>query len=262
MQLNKVQETFKDTILDHPDALESPDQDFAALFENGDIPLSKRLSVYRNNIVGSLTDVMLATFPAIEKLVGKEFAEGMARSFVLESPPSQGCLHKYGHDFAEFIENFEPAKSLPYLADIARLELAMNDAYYAKDDTALSQEELASIPGEELSDTHLKLRDCVKLIASPYPLHDIRDFAMSDGEGQSIDIGGGKAFLMTYRPKLDTEIIILDEAEFAMLSHLQSGKALGEAVENTINLHEDFDFGPFLQKHLFLGTFLTLSSNI
>ena len=262
MLLSDVQQRFKETILDHPDVVANPPQDLHDIFDEGDIALGERLKVYRNNIVGSLTDVMIASFPTIEKLVGKDFMEGIARSFVLAHPPSQGCLNIYGHGFAAFIETFEPAKGLPYLPDIARLEMALNDAYYGRDDHALTGEELATIAPEDLGNVQIFPRACVKLLTSPYPVSEIRDFALSDQQDAPVDIDKGPAFLMVYRPHLDTEIIILDEAEYHMLDNMEQLMSLGAAVKDTLEKYEDFDFQAFLQKHIFLETFSAFESNI
>ena len=261
MQLNKVQSRFKDVMLDHPDVVANPPSDLEDVFETGDIPLSKRLKIYRNNIVGSVSDMMVATFPTLEKLVGKDFLEGMARSFILANPPRQGGLNLYGEGFAEFIEGFAPAKDLPYLPDIARLELALNAAYYAKDDAALSADELSNVAPEDLGDLVLKLRDSVHILKSNYPLTAIRDFAFSDQSGDPPDIDGGGETTMVFRPVLACEIVILDEAEHHILGLFQDGMALGEAVEMTMSLYPAFDFQAFLQKFLSLETFLSLDAN-
>jgi len=261
MLLNDVQRRFKETILDHPDVVANPPSDLQDIFETGDIPLAERLKVYRNNIIGSLSDVMLASFPAIEALVGAEFMEKMARSFILAHPPSQGCLNSFGSGFAEFIEALEPAKSLPYLPDIARLEIALNEAYYAQDDTALTGDTLAAVAPEDLGALTLLPRKNVVLLNSSYPVSEVRDFALTPNQETPVDINKGAAFLMIYRPKLDTEIIILEEAEFAILVHLAKGMPLGGAVEAVMSLYSDFDFQNFLQKHIFLETFAALGSN-
>jgi len=259
MQLNEVQSRFKDLMLDHPDALDNPPGDLADVFETGDIALSERLKVYRNNIVGSLTDVMLASFPAIEALVGNAFLERMARSFILAHPPRHGCLSFYGEGFAEFIEAFEPAKSLAYLPDIARLEIAMNASYYGRDDNALPADTLSKIAPEALADVVLNLRHSIQLLESRYPIHDIRDLAM--GIEKDVDIEGGGVCLMIRRPLLDTEIIILEQDEFAMLHALDDGNPLGSAVENVLAAFPDFNFQAFLEKHLFLETFRGFNPN-
>ena len=292
MQLSDIQNKFKTLMLDHPDALNTPDEDFAAAFVNDDIPLPERLKVYRNNIVGSLTDVMADTFPTIEKLVGKEFFEGMARSFILERPPNHGCLNMYGTGFDEFIASFGPAQSLPYLPDVAKLESAINDSYYAKDEQPLTAEALATIPPDKLADTPLSPCGYVKLIRSNYPLTAIREFcALPEEEQGTLDLGQGGVRLMVYRSGHDVKTLELDEDKFYMMQTLGDGTvlggavlekevkttpleevapgegeegkttSLGEAVEKTLEKYPDFDFQAFLQKHLELETFAALPTN-
>ena len=261
MRLNKVQESFKDLMLDHPKALDSPPAEFASLFSEGEIPLPARLKVYRNNIVGSLTDLMLATFPTIEKLVGKEFFEGMARSFILKHPPAQGCLSLYGAGFAEFIEGFGPAKNLHYLPDIARFEIAMNDAYYAPDDMPLLPETLAVVPPEDLGALRLNLRSSVRLIASPFPLTAIRAFCENDDPKATLDIDSGGETLMVYRPHLQSLIVTVAPDDFAMLAALSENLTLGEALERTLSGHPAFDLQKFLTTHLGYETFSSLEAN-
>ncbi len=258
MQLSEVQKRFKDTMLDHPKALDDPAADFAALFNEGDIPLPARLKVYRNNIIGSLTDVMIASHPLLEKLVGHEFLEMMARSFILENPPTHGCLNMYGGGFDTFIENFELAKALPYLPDMARLEIAMNEAYYAKEDDPLKAEELASTTPEKLQ---LKLRQNIRLVSSKYPVHDIRDFCIEDDPEKTMNVDTGGVKLMVYRPQLETKIVRLENDEYHMLSALKEKMTMDDAVESTLNTHESFDFQGFLQRQIELETFLTLATN-
>ncbi|MEZ5918848.1 MAG: DNA-binding domain-containing protein [Alphaproteobacteria bacterium] len=261
MRLNDVQARFKEIMLDHPDALQTPGDDFAALFTAGDIPLPARLSVYRNNIVGSLTDVMVAGFPLIDNLVGRAFMEKMARSFILKNPPQSGCLNLYGEGFEHFIERFEPAKSLPYRADVARLEIALNAAYYAPDDTPLPPDALARIAADSLAETILLLRKAVRLVTSPYPLEKIRDFCLSSDKGQAetLDISTGGCHLLIDRPALDVRVSTLQESEYIFLSGLLAGQTLGAALEHTLILDETFDVHNALQRFFTLEAFSAIN---
>lgn len=256
MPLNDFQTSFRDLMLDHPDAVNTPPEAVSSALEAD--RLSARLKIYRNNIVGSLTDVICASFPIIDALVGREFLELMARSYALENPPRHGCLNQYGEGFDRFIEEFELAQSLPYLPDIARLELAMNAAYYAVDDTALAPEALNTKNPEDLK---IPPRTSVHLIASPYPLLDIKEFCEKGGEGEALDLNKDGAQIMVYRPHLDTEIVILDPSEYLMLQNLQRAQRLGDALEETLNSYEGFDVSTFLQKHLTLETFAQSDTN-
>ena len=87
-------------------------------------PAPRRFAVYRNNVLGALGTAMAGAFPAVRRMVGEDFFRVMARTYVLEIPPTSPVLLDYGKTFPEFIAGFEPAASLPYLPDVARLERA------------------------------------------------------------------------------------------------------------------------------------------
>lgn len=97
---------------------------------NGSDP-ARRFAVHRNNIIVSLVDALADTFPVVQAMVGTEFFRAMAREFVFVRPPSSPVLAHYGEGFAEFVEGFEPAACLPYLPDLARLELLRVEVYHA-----------------------------------------------------------------------------------------------------------------------------------
>jgi len=101
---------------------------------NGSDP-GTRFAVYRNNLIVSLVDALADTYPVVQEMVGVEFFRAMAREFVRVQPPASPVLAHYGAGFAEFIEDFPPAADLPYLPDLARLELMRVEVYHAADDT-------------------------------------------------------------------------------------------------------------------------------
>lgn len=109
---------------------------------NGSDP-GPRFAVYRNNLVVSLVDALADTYPVVQEMVGVEFFRAMAREFVHVRPPASPVLAHYGAGFAEFIEDFPPAAGLPYLPDLARLELMRVEVYHAADDAPLRSEDIA-----------------------------------------------------------------------------------------------------------------------
>src|SRR5438876_7559091 len=94
---------------------------------------ARRFAVYRNNVVAGLVKALRTNFPVVEKIVGDEFFAAMARVFVTQQPPRAPLLAIYGEAFPAFVAAFEPARELPYLADVARLEAARTRAYHAAD---------------------------------------------------------------------------------------------------------------------------------
>jgi hypothetical protein len=240
MRLNEIQTRFKDMMFDHPGALDNPG-DFADAFESGDVALPERLKIYRNNVMGSLSSAVISNFPLIEKLVGREFLTAMTRAYILAHPPQSGCLTFYADDFDDFISTFAPAAHMPYLADVAKLEILMNRAYHAKDDQALSVDDLAAT--QDLENFSLKFRNGTHIIKSRWPLEKIRTLEESKA---TIDIQSGGVFLLVHRPALDVEVAEISQGEYELLENLKI-KTLGEAV---LAVKSEFDLNQSLPRFM------------
>src|SRR5258708_16076849 len=111
---------------------------------NAAVP-TRRFAVYRNNVVVGLGKALKSRFPVVEKIVGEEFFAAMALVFVKEQPPRSPQLATYGDVFPAFIAAFEPARELPYLADVARLEAAPPPPYHAADATPVGAGHFAAL---------------------------------------------------------------------------------------------------------------------
>lgn len=259
MQLDEFQNQFKGMMLQPRQNIVLENSQIMTLFDDCKIAVSDRLGVYHDNVIGSLSNALCATFPMIENLTGREFLKAMAREFIFQNPPKGACLHHYGVEFDNFIRTYTPAASLSYLPDVANFEFALNHAYYADDDTPMPADALVKIPPERLSDTNLRLRRSASLIYSQYPLIDLRDFCLHQGQAPDLSILQDH-YILVYRPKLQTDIVILDQDEYAFLSELTQ-RPLGKALDAVIGQYPEFDFTAFLQKHVELETFRDPSPN-
>ena len=128
-----------------------------------------RLDIYRNTFLVTLTRALQLCFPAARKLVGDQFFEGAAQIFISQHPPRAAWLDQYGAAFADFIKRFEPAQSVPYLADVARLEWAISTALHAADTEPLDPAQLAAIEAEEQGRLRLMPRPSVSLLHLAHP---------------------------------------------------------------------------------------------
>lgn len=92
------------------DPLAPPPRDFA----------ERRFAAYRNNVLVGVTDALAERFPVVLRLVGDEFFRATAGVHARTAPPRTPMLAEYGAGFPAFIEDFEPARELPYLAALVR----------------------------------------------------------------------------------------------------------------------------------------------
>ena len=97
------------------------------------------------------------------------------RSVELSHPPQSPVLAEFGAGFAAFVEAFEPARIVPYLADVARLEMAWLEAFHAADAPALSAAaiEQALGSGADIARVVLQPHPSLRLVASRHPVFSI-----------------------------------------------------------------------------------------
>ncbi len=193
----------------------------------------KRFDVYRNNVVVSLSEALAVGFPVIEKLVGAEFFAAMAGVFVRAHPPRSPVLTMYGDTFPVFLETFPPVAHLPYLADTARLEYALREAYHAADAAPVSPERLQD---PRLLEARLTLAPATRLVVAPYPIHAI--WRANTEAGAPPASGGPQAVLVT-RPDWDPKPVVVPPAAARFVAQLLGGanfQAALEAAGETLDL--------------------------
>lgn len=223
--------------------------------------LEDRLNVYRNNVFYSLTGSLSDLYPVVNKLVGEDFFRATATEFVRVSPPKNGRILEYGADFPDFLSAFEPAKPLPYLADVARLEWAWHQAYHGQDSIPLSPEKLQSFPPERMAEISFNLHPTSQFLQSDFPVDQIWSANQEKAEDQEIDLGQGGAFLQVIRPELDVEVRQLSEGAFTFLVACRNGSTLGEAYEAAVSREPQLDLTKMLSDFLLGGTFIEATIN-
>ncbi|KEA64623.1 Glutamate synthase [NADPH] large chain [Marinobacterium lacunae] len=213
---------------------------------NGSDPTT-RFDVYRNNVIVSLIEALESTFSVVQRLVGEQFFRAMAREYLREHMPNHPVLARFGDSFPGFIAEFEPASSLPYLADTARLEWARVQAYHAMDAGPLSAETLqvALSEPERLPQLRISLHPSAHLLRSQYAAVSLWAAHQDLIPLSQVDPWQPEQALIL-RPQLEVEVIPLDRATAAFTACLIDGLTLGAAVDETLNTHSDFDLNAAL----------------
>ncbi|WP_417667720.1 DNA-binding domain-containing protein [Roseibium sp.] len=239
--------TFGDALLDPrmpmPDGIVGPDGK----------PAPKRFSVYRNNVTASLVEALEQTFPAVQKMLGEDYFKALARAFVAEYPPKSPVLIWYGGEFASFVEGFEPLRSYPYLADVARLEWAWLQSYHAQDADPLDPTVLAAIDPDALADLRLRLHPAAFVVCSVWPVFSIAAANRFAPEAEmAAGLNEAQSVLVT-RPDLDVELLLLRPGADIFLESLAGGCPLGQAAEIAASQSNEFDLAATLGDILSAG---------
>ncbi|MFM0739253.1 DNA-binding domain-containing protein [Paraburkholderia xenovorans] len=214
----------------------------------------KRYNVYRNNVTVSLIDALAAVYPAIQRITGVDFFRAMARFHVRATPPTSPLLFEYGRDFPAFIETYEFAREMPWLADTARIERAWLDAYHAADLPVLTAEALAEIDPESLAEIRFTPHPATRVVRSPYPTVAI--FAMNRTDGPVTPLRSSEAEdALVTRPEQEVLVSRLPPGGAKFLIRLIEGTSLGEAVAAALQEAPSFGIEANLAGMLSAGAF-------
>jgi hypothetical protein len=218
---------------------------------------ASRFAVYRNNVMVSLVAALQSRFPVVCRIVGEDFFRAMARVFAEKHKPASPLLFLYGDDFPQFVSTFPPARGLPYLADVARLEVAVSRAYHAADDPVVAAPALKGITGENVASARLLRHPAASFVRSDHPVGTIWSAHQQDVV-PPIRCWSSEAVLVS-RPEAEVRLSSLRPAEASFVEALLDGDTLQDAAARAANQQADYDFGAALVGAVASGAFTSLS---
>lgn len=235
LALPDLQRAFADRLV----GVERPE--LVALVADGAIPAASRLDVYRHHFGHSLVAALATTFSTVQTLVGDGFFRGLAQAFVRQSLPTQPVLSEYGAGLPDFIAGYVPARDLPYLADVARLDWALNCAFHAPFVEGLGAADLAAIEADRLPAMSLSLTPGAALIASRFPLGHIWLASQPGADAAPVDLDSGGARLLILRRPDDAAFVEMSAAEAAFVAALLAGRPIEAAAQVAFHADGGFD---------------------
>jgi hypothetical protein len=213
--------------------------------------MGRGLAAYQANLGAAAERALAGTFPTVRQLMGDESFAAMARDFVRRCPPARGDLAWLGESLPAFIADAEALRSEPYLADVARLEWAVQRAESAADDDGPVRG-LERLAGHEPSQLAVRFRAGADLLASPWPVARIwlahRSDASNrfDGPRAAFAAGRGDTALV-WRRGWRAQVAALDAADARFTLAAFEGRDLAAALDAAGSL---FAFDAWLARAL------------
>jgi len=138
-----------------------------------------RLAVYANAYFVRIHDCLREDFGALARALGATAFHDLVKTYVMMHPPTRASLRHAGRHLAEHL-TIEPFAAIftrrcPYAADLARLEWAMAEAFYAEDARVLAREDLAAVAPDAWRDLRFQTTPSFRLLACGWPVHGVRE---------------------------------------------------------------------------------------
>jgi len=131
-----------------------------------------RVGIYQGMYVWRLCDVLREDFPKLAAALGDDFQE-LARRYLAAHPSEYPSVREFGRHLPDFLRDDPLADARPWLADLARLELARVNAFDAPDAVPLRAADLAAVAPEDWSGLCFAVVPSFGFVDASWPVHEV-----------------------------------------------------------------------------------------
>ncbi len=200
----------------------------------------ERMQIYRNNFIISLSEVLSATYPMVETLLGKECFAQIARQHVLTHPLTEGQVAHYGRGFPNTLAIFDRVtEQAPYAADVAHFEWEVDISRQAQREQRPNAEltpltQLADVDIKQQAELIFHLHSACRSFYSNYAVFDLFT-AIQDQEFEHLDINQRQRGVILVNRSGRVLCHALDLQAFQLLLCLEQKQPLGNIAQPALN---------------------------
>ena len=207
----------------------------------------ERLEIYNRQYWFRVIAAVSEDFPALNAVLGQKRFDALVLAYLKENPSRSWTLRDLGSKLPEWLEaraEFAPRRHT-LMVDIARLEWAYVECYDRAASAPLCQDDFRELAGNST----LILQPHLQLLALRYPVDELvlavhKETPASDIMSNAVverkkarrlslpAMVRAKVYLAVHRFENSVYYRRIDREAFLLLSALQDGKPLGEALEN------------------------------
>lgn len=248
-QLDALQQTFGAALFDA-----AGDAALAPLLK-GD---AHRFGIYRGNLHAHWRRALASAYPVLRQLVGDAFFDDLAPVYGRAHPAQDPDLNRFGAALPDFLAGFAPAAGHPYLPDVARLEWAVHEAWFAPDDDR-------RVPAAALGGLAPDAFETARAV--PHPSLRLHASSWATAALWQAHQPGGPPFpaalpsttcARVLRARFAVDVRTIGAAEHAALACLMAGATFGAALDAAFDLDGDFDVAAHLGRWLGEGSVTAL----
>ncbi|HEV7436424.1 hypothetical protein AX777_20875 [Sphingobium yanoikuyae] len=197
-------------------------EDMAAAARIG-VTAEPGLAVYQNNYRTQLVACLESSFQRTRDWIGEDMFLHAAVNHIDSVPPSSWTLDAYGRDFPATLARLHPADL--EIAEIAAIELALEDLFVAADCVAVGVEDLADVDWDRAIVTFAPSIDLLHLETNGFAIWQALVDQKEPPEPRYLD---KPEVALLWREGEQCRIRIVGDAELKALLNLRRGMTFGE----------------------------------
>jgi hypothetical protein len=191
------------------------------------ISCQQRMTLYRNNYVIGLTEVMLATYPMVEQLLGEDCFASVVKHHVLHHPPMTGNTADYGAGFSDTLSQLGNITEVaPYICDVAKLEWYIDRCQHlmphAADRLIQPLSQLPEVPDKYHSLLRFFLVHPLFVLESNYAIASLKT-AMDNARLADLNINAAQNLVIYRHPNGNIQVQLISQATMHLIEQLARG---------------------------------------
>jgi hypothetical protein len=200
---------------------------------SADVDQATRLSIYGDGYFLRIVDVMAANYEVLCAVAGEhEFRHHLARAYLVKHPSTYKCIDNVGNRMADFLKRYPLTRQLPFLPDLARVEWAFHESFYADEWPLFDPAKFAGVPVERWAGARITLDPSVRLLSLAFPVVPLWRDNGRWARRRLSSIRREPSFVLVYR-RPDGQVRVAEETPgaFALLEAFAAGRPLGQALK-------------------------------
>lgn len=179
--LRETQTWFQKLVTSHGPLLADRGTVAERIAASSRIDACERVEIYRRMHLARLVEALADDYQVIRRYLGETVFEQLVIDYATAFPSRSYTLAHFGRHLPRFLSESWPGAEAAFLADLARVEAAMNRALDAPPAEPLPREALAGMSREDWPSVRLVPQPALELLQLQYPVG--RHLAARDGAG-------------------------------------------------------------------------------
>jgi hypothetical protein len=188
-----------------------------------DLPAAERVAIYANMYLWRLVEALREAFPKLASHLGDEVFASLGEDYLRRNPSEHHDVGQVGRRLAAFLREF-PDPERPDLADLAELEWARHQVFFAPPADPVGRDAFAGLDPEAFTRTRLVLSPALKVLVLDHAAAPLWR-RLEDGEPPGPPSPGPSA-VAVWRRGFDVSHGTLPLDEAVALEGAKSGDAL------------------------------------
>lgn len=195
------------------------------------VPVATRLAIYGDGYGARLTEALGTNFPVLAQLLGETDFGELAAAYIRSHDSTYASIRYYGRAMAEFLAQDPKYSGVPILAELARWEWAMTEAFDAADAPTLEPSAMAAVAPEEWADLRFDWHPSIRRLQLAWNVPQIWNAITNEAEQPEPSLAAEAEQWLLWRRGLEIFFRSLAAAEAAALDAARSGSSFGELCE-------------------------------